>query len=272
MKSRHSAFRPTRRDAMKLAAGAALASVAAGAVSASDAKAAGRTFVLVHGAWHGGWVWDELADALRAQGHTVTTPTLTGLGENAHALTNATTLEMHVDNIVAHINMWNLENVDLVGWSYGGMVTTGVLARIPDKIRSMIYLDAFVPENGKSLADYAGPAADQLFLPSKTADQPIPAIPAEAFGVQDASLVAFVNARTTPQPWRTFYDAAVAPATRPDIPYTYVVCRNNPASGFDAFYQQLRGQPNTQTHELPTSHHCMLTAKDDVLSILLKSA
>jgi pimeloyl-ACP methyl ester carboxylesterase len=107
----------------------------------SDTK---HTYVLVAGAWHGGWVWRDVIPGLRKLGHAVTAPTLTGLGERRQNGTNDTDLSTHIDDVIAHIEMEGLQSVTLVGWSYGGMVITGVAARIPDKIKSMIYLDAFV--------------------------------------------------------------------------------------------------------------------------------
>jgi pimeloyl-ACP methyl ester carboxylesterase len=111
---------------------------------------ASHTYVLIAGAWHGGRIWQEAADGLRALGHKVTTPTLTGLGERRHFGHNVD-LDTHIEDVVAHIEMENLKDVTLVGWSYGGMVITGARARIHPKIKAMIYLDTFVPHDGKAL-------------------------------------------------------------------------------------------------------------------------
>ena len=114
-----------------------------------------HTFVLVHGGWCGGWIWRYVAPALRERGHVVTTPTLTGLGERRRLENRTATLSTHIEDVVAHIEMEGFQDVILVSQSYGGMVATGTLARIPDRTRSMIYLDAFVPEYGESL--FPGP-------------------------------------------------------------------------------------------------------------------
>ena len=113
-----------------------------------------KNYVLVHGAWVGGWVWKEVADLLRAKGHSVTTPTLTGLGERQHLLSDSVNLDTHVEDVVSNIKMEGLNDVVLVGWSYGGMVASGVLAKIQNKIKSVVYLDAFVAEKGKSVIDF----------------------------------------------------------------------------------------------------------------------
>ena len=104
------------------------------------------TFVLVHGAWHGGWCWGPLEQALRAFGHDVTSPTLTGLGERSHLASPDIIPDTHVLDIVNHIKWKDLEDVILVGHSYGGVIITGVAGRLPERIRTLVYLDAIVPE------------------------------------------------------------------------------------------------------------------------------
>src|SRR5580698_648450 len=133
-----------------------------------------RTFVLVHGGWCGGWLWRDVAPALQKLGHVVTTPTLTGLGERRHLGNSTATLSTHIEDIVAHIEMEGFQDVFLVSQSYGGMVATGTLTRIPDRIRSMIYLDAFVPEDGKSLVDCLSPKDQAPFMTFKDEDRSIP--------------------------------------------------------------------------------------------------
>jgi pimeloyl-ACP methyl ester carboxylesterase len=112
------------------------------------------TFVLVHGAWHGGWCYKRVARLLRQAGHEVYTPTLTGLGERAHLMNRTIDLNTHVQDIVGVIRCEELSDVVLCGHSYGGMVIAGVAEQIAAKISALVYLDAFVPENGKSLFDY----------------------------------------------------------------------------------------------------------------------
>ncbi|MCO5100689.1 MAG: alpha/beta hydrolase [Burkholderiaceae bacterium] len=107
--------------------------------------------VLVHGAWHGGWCWRDTARALRAAGHVVVTPTHTGVGERAHQSSEAITLETHIRDVVGCIEAEELDDIVLCGHSYGGMVVTGVADRLAGRIRTLVYLDAFVPRNGDSL-------------------------------------------------------------------------------------------------------------------------
>jgi len=107
-------------------------------------------FVLVHGAWHGGWCYRDTANELRVRGHVVVTPTLTGVGERFHASSEAITLETHIRDVVGCIEAEELDQVVLCGHSYGGMVITGVADRMAECIRTLVYLDAFVPEHGDS--------------------------------------------------------------------------------------------------------------------------
>src|SRR5262249_15229204 len=115
------------------------------------------TFVLVHGAWHGGWRWRDVAARLRRAGHDVYAPSLTGLGERAHLARPGIALDDHVQDVVALLQMEALSEVVLVGHSYGGMVVTGAADREAARIRRLVYLDAFVPESGRCVLDYVVP-------------------------------------------------------------------------------------------------------------------
>jgi pimeloyl-ACP methyl ester carboxylesterase len=107
------------------------------------------TYVIVHGAWGGGWDWKHVADLLTADGNTVYRPTLTGLGEHSNLAGTNIDLDTHIQDIVNVILWENLHDVVLVGHSYGGMVITGVADRVPDRIKHVVYLDALLPENGE---------------------------------------------------------------------------------------------------------------------------
>ena len=129
----------------------------AAAAHAQSAPAAERvTYVIVHGAWGGGWAWRQVDSLLTAQGHHVHRPTLTGLGERVHLGTPQTNLSTHVQDVVNSILFEDLDDVVLIGHSYGGMVVTGVADRLPDRIRHLVYLDAFLPESGESVATING--------------------------------------------------------------------------------------------------------------------
>ena len=119
-------------------------------------------YVLIHGAWHGSWCWARVRRLLAAGAHRVFTPTLTGVGERSHLLSRDVGLDTHVAD-VANLMIWeNLRDVVLVGHSYGGVVARHVADRMPDRIRSLVYLDAFVPENGKALFDYLPDSGESM--------------------------------------------------------------------------------------------------------------
>jgi pimeloyl-ACP methyl ester carboxylesterase len=132
-----------------VAAAAGYFSLAAAAIAA--AQASSKTYVLVHGAWHGGWCWKEVAEALRGMGHRVSTPTQTGLGERKHLLSKDITLDTFAVDIVNHIEAEELNGVILVGHSFGGTSITGAADKISNRIRHLVYLDSVILENGQSL-------------------------------------------------------------------------------------------------------------------------
>jgi len=113
------------------------------------------TFVLVHGAWHGGWCWSRVARLLRERGHAVHTPTLTGVGERVHLMHRGVNLETHIEDVARVFEAEELSDTVLCGHSYGGMVITGVADRIADRIRSLVYIDAFVAADEQGFRDIA---------------------------------------------------------------------------------------------------------------------
>ena len=129
-----------------------------------DPEAVVATYVLVHGAWAGGWMWRSVARDLRAEGHEVFTPTLTGLGERVHLAHPEIDLDTHVLDVENVIRYERLEEVLLVGYSYAGLVISGVAERVPESIGRLVYLDALVPRDGESCADLVGRARAGFFV------------------------------------------------------------------------------------------------------------
>src|SRR5258708_16078648 len=115
------------------------------------------TFLVAHGAWSAGWAWKKMQPLMAARGHELFTPTCTGLGERAHLAHRDLNLESHIADMLAVLEFEDLKNVILIGHSYGGMVATGVADRARDKIKQLVYLDAFAPEGGKSAIHYIPP-------------------------------------------------------------------------------------------------------------------
>jgi pimeloyl-ACP methyl ester carboxylesterase len=176
-----------------------------------------HTFVLVHGAWHGGWCWQRVADRLRGGGHAVFTPTLTGLGERSHLLREGVDLKTHITDVVNVMKWEGLSDVVLCGHSYGGFVISGVAEQMAPAIRSIVFLDAFVPRNGESVLDLTGPAVQEGIRNAlQRGDIAIPPRAAEAFGVNEADR-AWVDRLCVGQPIATFTDKIALSGARERI-------------------------------------------------------
>lgn len=247
-----------------LALGTAAAAGPAAAVSAAPARP--RDWVLVHGAWHGGWCWRKLVSLLQAQGHRVWTPTLTGLGERAHLLGPEVDLQTHVLDVSALLEMEDLRDVALVGHSYAGMVISGVADRLPERLARLIYLDAFMPDAGKALRDYT-PARPPSSPAPAASDAPPPArdwrVPprqtAKEFGIQDEAEAAWVQARLRPQSANTFTQAL---PLRDGFPHglrrAYIRCTDD--AWFVEAAQRAARQGATVRELLGHGHDAMWTA------------
>jgi pimeloyl-ACP methyl ester carboxylesterase len=229
-------------------------------------------YVLVHGAFHGGWCWQRVAARLRAAGHEVWAPSLTGLGERAHLATPETGLRTHVQDICAVIEADELDDVVLVGHSYAGMVITGVAEKMPERLRHLVYLDAVLPRHGESMLDKVGSEFSQtLKARLERGDGPRAGVPAaDFFGVFAPDDVAWLNRRLLPHPRKAYTERHEGPDNRAaGLPRTYVYC-DNPAMGpFDAA-AALRDDPRWRVHVLHTGHDAMVSDPDGVVDILLR--
>jgi pimeloyl-ACP methyl ester carboxylesterase len=174
-------------------------------------------FVLVHGAWHGGWCWKKVKYLLEKQGHTVYTPTLTGLGERSHLLNAEIGLDTHILDIVAVLEYEDLSNIILVGHSYAGMVITGVAGKVAERISHLVYLDAFLPENGKALKDYLPLSNSENEKPQENRDWKVPPRSTAAeFGVSEKQDIEWAEKRLGPQSAKTFVQPVVIENPIPD--------------------------------------------------------
>lgn len=174
------------------------------------------TIVIVHGWWSGGWYFQSTARRLRSLGHEVYTPTVTGVGERVHLASPEVTLETHVQDIVNVLEFEDLYDVVLVGFSNGGMIVTPVADRIPERIRSVVYLDAFVPRDGESLHDIMPELAERMEAVARAKGDGwrVPREPALP--------------RRTPQPIRPFRDVVrLSDPRAAALPRTYVLFEGN---------------------------------------------
>jgi pimeloyl-ACP methyl ester carboxylesterase len=238
------------------------ASIPAAAATASISNKP-KTFVLVHGAWYGGWCWDKVAQALRAQGHYVSTPTCPGLGEQAHLLSKDISLTTFITSITNHIIYQNVSDVILVGSGFGGVVISGVPDRIPHLIHSLVYVDAMVLASGLSVFE-AQPAAvtkkRQEQVESLGKGIAIPAPPASSYGQMDKETLAWLVARLTPHPVGTYQEKLLLNNPlgngRPRI---YVDCTASPFEPLVEVKKSLRAQKGWDWVELNTHHDPMIT-------------
>ena len=231
-----------------------------------------HTFVLVHGAWFGAWVWRDVASGLREMGHVVTTPTLTGIGERRHSGDGSTNLSTHIEDVALHVEMEDLQDITLVGWSYGGLVTAGVLPRIEHRIKSMIYLDAFLPENGKAIID-SYPSDRRAGMEVHRRDNtPVPPLPLAFFGVTEQPLIDFITPRLTPQPWRTFCEPFKRITGSREVPTSYIRCALHKYEPFDIALKRMKADSRVRTGTIQTGHTCALTDPNETINALISFA
>jgi pimeloyl-ACP methyl ester carboxylesterase len=230
------------------------------------------TFVLIHGAWHGGWCWDRVAPALRNAGHEVHAPTLTGLSERAHLLTPLVGLETHVEDVVRLIDVLGL-NVVLVGHSYAGQVVTAVADRRPQAVARRVYLDAFVGSDGEAARDLLPETVEHHW--SQSAEEQgfgwlVPVRKLSVLGVTEQADLDWLSPRLTPHPWKTYTDPLQLTGAVDGVPAAFVEC----TSWMRVFAGQAdrareRGWP---VHEIETGHEAMVTAPEELAGVLLELA
>jgi pimeloyl-ACP methyl ester carboxylesterase len=227
-------------------------------------------YVLVHGAWGGSWCWKEIRRALQARGHEVYTPTLTGVGERSHLLSQQVDLNTHISDVVNLIRWEDLSEVVLCGHSYGGCVVTGAADRVADRISALVYVDAFVPDNGQSLHDTL--PADQRESQVKGAltngdGWKVPPIPAEIFNVNIRDRD-WVNRQRTPQSLATFQQPLQLTGAIERVKnITYILATGWEHSPFPQFYEKAKAK-GWKTLTIDCGHDVMLDKREELLQIL----
>ena len=220
-----------------------------------------RTFVLVHGAWHGGWCWRRVADRLRTKGHYVIAPALSGVGERSHLKPEDIGLMTQVDDVVGEMKWRDLDDVVLVGHSYGGMVITGVAEQMRERIAAIVYLDAFVPGDGQALADLVN---------KRTAwPEPVtPAPPATYFHVNEKD-AAWVQSKLTAHPTQCFTDKLkVTGAYQTIAKKLYVRAPLFAQKSFDQNLERCRADKSWQTATVTCGHDVMIDEPAELTAML----
>lgn len=259
-----------RRTMLGLAAAAGLGGAALAPARAQDAR---QTFVLVHGAWHGGWCWSRVADRLRAAGHRVFTPTQTGLGERRHLLSKDITIDTFTQDIVNVVEAEELSEIVLVGHSFGGLAISGVADRMPERVRHLVYLDAIIVEGGKSFYDGLPPdmVAARLKIGQETSGGvSMPSPPASSFGVSDPKDADWITRRLTPHPLGTYTSPLLL--NRPvgnNLPRTYIACTSPAYAFLDATRRWVRSQPDWRWQEIASGHDAMVMAPEELTRMLV---
>jgi pimeloyl-ACP methyl ester carboxylesterase len=228
------------------------------------------TYVLVHGAWHGGWCWRRVARVLAAAGDEVHAPTLTGLGERAHLLTREVGLETHIQDVLGVLQWEDLSEVVLVGHSYAGLVVDAAADRAPGRVARIVYLDAIVAPDGDCLFDHLHPPTRAHFEERAQEEGdgwlvPVSAANPQYLGLDDEEGARQVIARLTPHPLRTFRDPLRLSARFPRVPRTYVHCIGDRPAGQPA---PPHAQGIEDRRELATGHDAMVTAPQEVVALL----
>jgi pimeloyl-ACP methyl ester carboxylesterase len=216
------------------------------------------TYVLVPGACHGAWCFDDLAEALRAQGHRVLAITLTGIAERAHLLHAGVNLETHIADVLAELAVHDVSDAVLVGHSYGGMVITAVADRIPQQVDSLVYLDAFVPRDGESCWTLTTDEQREWYTGVDDSGYGVPPLP-------------FFDSRATAHPLASLMQPIRLTGDLSRFRrrvYVYAT-RWQGESPFATTFDRVRRDPSWTTHVLDGAHNLMRDCPGDLLRILL---
>jgi pimeloyl-ACP methyl ester carboxylesterase len=231
-----------------------------------------KTFMLIHGAWHGGWCWRRVADLLEAKGHKVYTPTLTGVADRSHLLSKEINLDTHITDIVNLFKWEDLTDVCLVPHSYGGWPASGALEQVADRVSSIVWLDAFKPEDGQRGADVASAFSKETFehaMARGEAGRAPP--PATAFWV-NAKVVDWVSGKLTRQPNGVVLQPIRLTGARETIARkTYIRAPSYPQKAFDKAFEECKADPSWRTVVAENSgHDVMIDQPAWLVDILLQ--
>lgn len=225
------------------------------------------SFVLVHGAWHGGWCWKKLVSTLQGNGIRVLAPTLTGLGERVHLLTPEVDLTTHVTDILNLLEYEDLQDIVLVGHSYGGMVISAVIDQAAERIHQAVYLDAFLPENGNAVRDYApGEVLDEMVATQGDGWRLPSFMFAADFGVTDPDDIAWVNAKLGDQPYATFTQPIVLSSGESPVARAYILTTQDT---FIPHAERAKALGFTYRELFSAGHDSMVTQPEELAEMLM---
>jgi pimeloyl-ACP methyl ester carboxylesterase len=222
--------------------------------------------VLAHGAWSSAWAWKKVRPLMAAAGHQFFAPSYTGLGERAHLASQSNDLETHIQDVLGVLVFEDLRNVVLIGHSYGGIVATGVADRARDRVAQLIYLDAFVPEDGQSLVDLT-PSERERHLSSVKAGDGWRVAPNPTPPDTSPEDLEWVSKFRVPQSVKCFVEPLrlQAPLT---LPRVYIHCtRYADKKPFAQFAERAR-RDGWPCYDLDASHSPNVTAPMELMRVL----
>src|SRR5688572_5091788 len=228
------------------------------------------TIFIAHGAWQGSWAWTKMRPLLQARGHTLWIISYTGIGDRSHLANPGIDLETHIKDVVAALESEDLKEVVLIGHSYGGMVATGVADRVANRISQLVYLDAYVPQNGQSMIDFSVPERVKQWRESAATEGGGWAIPPGPMPSDTAPEdVAWASPRRMMHPLKSFEQPIRLSGAAHAIPRTYIYCtRPRPIDVFRQFLEQSRREPGWRSFEIDASHNPHITTPDVLAELL----
>ena len=228
------------------------------------------TFVIAHGAWSSGWAWKKMRPLMRQLGHDLFTPSYTGQGERVHLAHPGIDLDAHITDVLNLLHYEDLNDVILLGHSYGGMVATGVADRAPERLAQVIYLDAFVPRNGQSVLSLFPEEARQRTLEAVRTQGDGWRIPANPMPPDTSPQdFAWATPKRVMQPARTFEQALMLTGAAAALPTAYIYCtRCGPGDVFRQFADRARTEPGWRYFEMDASHNPHITVPHELMRIL----
>ena len=230
-----------------------------------------KTYVLVHGAYHGGWCWKGVAEKLRSLGHAVFTPTLTGLGERSHLINMRPHLETFITDVSQVLECEEIEDAILVGHSFAGSVISGVADRVPHRLRHLVYLDALILQDGESSYDRNPEKIENYRRRAVDASSPDavpPKTPAD-FGVTDPRLASWLEQKLSAQPLAPYFDRLeLEHPVGNGIRSTYIACSQPLFPSLEESRDRARGYPSWTYLEFPASHSVMLEKPAQLAELL----
>lgn len=224
------------------------------------------TFLVAHGSWSAGWVWKKMRPLMAARGHALFTPTYTGIGERSHLAHKDINLDTHIEDMLQVLKFEDLRDVILIGHSYGGMVATGVADRARERIKHLVYLDAYAPEEGKSSHDYS--TAERRERQRAGAVDGWKVMPGGVPADTSPEDKAWLTERRTPQPLQTYeqkFHYENGPLT---LPRTFIYAKKpNPGDPFRPFMEKGKRE-GWKVYEIDASHSPHVTAPEELMRIL----